>query len=68
MHRIRKHKPLYSLKASLVSVGLKQIEVARWLGVPLTSLNAWINGYRTMPSAMLEQIEALIEEAKREEI
>lgn len=48
------------LKETLASLGVRQVEVARYLEVPLGTLNNWLNGWVQMPNHMEKRLKQLV--------
>lgn len=49
----------HSLKNILRSRGIRQVEAARMLGVSVSTLSHYLNGYRPIPAEVQEQIKSI---------
>ena len=51
---------LKSLRLELVRQDLTQLKLARVLGVPVTTLSAWVRGVHPPPSDLISRIESAL--------
>jgi transcriptional regulator with XRE-family HTH domain len=60
MERTIAHISSRSLRIALASMAWSQLDLARGLGVPPTSLSAWLRGIHPGPSDLVQRIEHVL--------
>ena len=60
--------PVHPLKKRLKRLGIKQIAVAKWLDIPMSTLCGYLCGYNRMPDHIEAKITNLCKKVKRETV
>ena len=57
----------HPFKPELKKLGISQVRVAAYIGLPHQTLHRYLNGYQSMPEKIEQRIKTLIEKIERGE-